>query len=305
MDNGNMLERIEDLRIFARVAELASFTAAAMALGLPKANVSAAVVRLEEAVGTRLLQRTTRKVQLTQDGAAFYQRCLDLIADLDEVGGMFRKGELSGRLRVDMPVGFARSLVIPRLGGFLARHPALEVEVGCTDRRVDLIREGFDCVVRVGTLESSDLIVRPLGALTIASCASPAYLRRAGKPRTIDDLRNGRHHLVHYTPTFGAGRDRFEYFDGAAYQQIDLPGAVAVNNADAYTAACLAGLGIIQAPLVGVSPHIERGELVEILSDKRAEAMAVSIVYPHRRNLAQRVRVFMGWLEEIVREYAR
>jgi DNA-binding transcriptional LysR family regulator len=298
------MDRLDRMMTFMRVAELESFTRAGASLGLPKASVSTAVRDLETAVGARLLQRTTRRVQLTQDGLSFYERCKDLLADVEEVSTMFQRGDaaVTGRLRVDMSTGIARILIVPRLPGFLARHPGLEIELSCTDRRVDVVREGFDCVIRVGALADSGLIARRIGTFTLVNCASPAYLERHGQPKKPEDLTA--HRLVHYVATLGAKPDGFEYFEGERYRTLRVQGAIIVDNADAYLAACLAGLGIIQAPLMGVREHLKKGRLVEILPRHRAEPMPVSLVYPHRRNLARRVQAFMDWVEEQMRDYA-
>ncbi|WP_263406636.1 LysR family transcriptional regulator [Candidatus Dactylopiibacterium carminicum] len=192
------------MRIFVRVAELASFSAAAEQLGLPRASASAAICQLEAELGTRLLHRTTRRVEMTQDGRVFRERAEDLLADLDELQGLFRAeaSTLRGRLRVDMPQAVARDVVLPALPGFLAGHPALELELSSVDRRVDLIREGFDCVLRVGRLADSSLIARPLGEYRMINCASPDYLAAFGTPHTPADL--GTHRLVHYVPSLGS-----------------------------------------------------------------------------------------------------
>jgi len=298
------MDRLDTMRTFMRVAELESFTRAGASLGLPKASVSTAVRDLETAVGARLLQRTTRRVQLTQDGLSFYERCKDLLADVEDVSTMFQRGDaaVTGRLRVDMSTGIARILIVPRLPGFLARHPGLEIELSCTDRRVDVVREGFDCVIRVGALADSGLIARRIGTFTLVNCASPAYLERHGQPKKPEHLTA--HRLVHYVATLGAKPDGFEYFEGERYRTLRVQGVIIVDNADAYLAACLAGLGIIQAPLMGVREHLKKGRLVEILPRHRAEPMPVSLVYPHRRNLARRVQAFMDWVEEQMRDYA-
>ncbi|MFC4314855.1 LysR family transcriptional regulator [Steroidobacter flavus] len=295
------MNQLEALQIFVRVAELASYTRAAESLGMPKASMSTAVQQLESEFGTQLLHRTTRKVQMTLDGRACYERCKDLLADMDELRSMFQQGPqaLRGRLRVDMPTGVARTTVIPRLPEFLRQHPRIEIELSCTDRKVDLVREGFDCVMRVGTLEDSSLIVRPLGAFAIANCASPDYVRRYGMPRSVEDLAN--HQLIHYVGTLGAKSMGFEYHDGVAYRTVDMPGAITVNSAEAYQEACLAGLGIVQAPVSGVRHLIERGLLVEVAPALRAEPMPVSLLYAQRRNLSQRVQVFMSWVAELMK----
>ena len=294
---------LEAMRIFIRVAELASFTRAADDLGLPKASASTAVQKLEARLGTRLLHRTTRRVELTQDGQLFHDRGKELLADVDELQSMFRRDaeSLRGRLRVDMPTGTARNFIIPRLPEFLETHPHLEIELSSTDRRVDPVREGFDCVLRVGALGDSSLVARPLGAHRIVNCASPAYLKRYGTPRTLDDL--VAHRLIHYATTFGAKPDGFEYFDGERYRVLPMPGALTVNNAESYEAACVAGLGLIQVPSLGVRHLIERGRLVEVLPQCLAEPMPVSLLYAQRRNLPRRVQVFMNWVAGVLQPH--
>ncbi|MBV8603761.1 MAG: LysR family transcriptional regulator [Pelomonas sp.] len=289
------------MRSFVRVAELASFTQAAQVLGLPKASVSGAVQRLEAELGTRLLHRTTRRVQLTPDGEAFLERCKDLLADLDELQQLFRpaRAGLQGRLRVDMPAGVARLHVLPRLPEFMAAHPQLQIELSSTDRRVDLVREGFDCVLRVGSLAESSLVARPLGRLPQLNLASREYVRAHGLPRRLEDLAG--HRLIHYAPTLGARAAGFEYVDAAgAPQQFAMAGALTVNNSEAYEAACLAGAGIIQAPGLGLRELIEDGRLVVLMPDHCAPSMPVSLVYAHRRQLAQRVQHFMNWLTDLL-----
>ena len=297
------MNQLEAMQIFVRVAELASYTRAAESLGMPKASMSTAVQQLESEFGTQLLHRTTRKVQMTLDGRACYERCKDLLADMDELRSMFQQGpqSLRGRLRVDMPTGVAKTMVIPQLPSFLRQHPLLEIELSCTDRKVDLVREGFDCVMRVGTLEDSSLIVRPLGAFAIMNCATPEYVRTHGMPREVADLAN--HQLVHYVGTLGAKSMGFEYHDGAIYRTVEMPGAITVNSAEAYQASCLAGLGIIQAPGPGVKHLIEQGVLVEVAPELRAEPMPVSLLYAQRRNLSRRVQTFMSWVAELMKPH--
>ena len=297
------MNHLEAMQIFARVAELASFTRAADSLGLPKATASMAVQQLEGWLGTQLLHRTTRRVQMTQDGQAFYERCKDLLADMDEVQGMFQRApqSLRGRLRVDMPGGMALSFVMPALPAFLQAHPQLELEISSTDRFVDVVREGFDCVLRVGTLPDTRLVARPLGHFRIVTCASPDYIRRHGMPQRIEDL--GAHRLVHYTTVFGGKPDGWEYWDGAQYRMVPMAGAVTVNSVEAYESACLAGLGLIQAPQAGLRHLLEEGRLVEVLPQYHAEPMPVSLLYAHRRNLPQRVQAFMAWMTDTLRPH--
>ncbi len=293
------MDRLDHLRSFLRVAELGSFTAAAEQLGLPKASVSLAVQRLEAEVGVQLLHRTTRRVRLTADGAQFQQRARDLLDDMEDLQGMFRRDtQLKGRLRVDMSSGLARQLVIPHLPDFLARHPGLEIELSGTDRRVDLVREGFDCVVRVGPLDDNTLVARPLGVMHIVNCASPAYLAARGMPYSLEDLSH--HALVHYVGTLGQRSPGFEYHDGQAYRSVPMRGAITVNSGEAYSAAALAGLGIIQVPRLGARLALAAGTLVEVLPACVAEPMPVTLLYAQRRHLPRRVAAFMDWIAALV-----
>ncbi|HVK31355.1 MAG TPA: LysR family transcriptional regulator [Burkholderiaceae bacterium] len=294
--------RPELLLVFTRVAELSSFTQAADSLGLPKASVSKSVKQLEEALGVQLLQRNTRRVLLTHDGQACYERCKDMLASFDDLQAMFRQGEtLRGRLRVDMSLGMAHRVVLPRLPAFLALHPALEIELSSSDRRVDLVADGFDCVVRTGPLDASDLVARPLGMLVQHNLASRAYLAAHGVPQTLDDL--AQHRLVHYATRLGVRSAGFEVEEGGVVRGIPMQGSVTVNNSEAYGAACLAGLGLIQAPTIALRPHVEAGELVEVLPQWRAPGLPVTVLYAHRRQLPARLRVFMDWLAEVLAPY--
>lgn len=297
------MNRFDAMQSFVRVAELASFTKAADSLGLPKASISTSVQQLESLLNTRLLHRTTRKVQLTQDGQVYYERCKDLLADMDELEGLFQQGasNLTGRLRVDMPSGMAKNLIIPHLPELLAQHPQLQVEISSTDRRVDVVREGFDCVIRVGKLSDSSLIARPLGKLELLNCASPAYIARSGTPQTLEDLFN--HQLIHYVTTLGSKSSGFEYTEKGEVKFIAMNGNITVNNSDAYSAACLAGFGMAQIPRIGAQDYLAQGKLVEVLKDYRAGAMPVSLIYPNRRNLSRRVQVFMDWITTLMNDY--
>ncbi len=297
---------LERLKIFHRVAELASFSQAAASLGLPKANASIAVQQLETELGTRLLHRTTRRVQLTQDGQVYYERSKDVLADMDELQTLFVQRDqngasrLSGRVRMDMSTALARDVVIPRLPELLAAHPLLAVELSSTERRVDLVREGFDCVLRTGQVVDSSLVARPLALLQQVNCASPAYLKAFGTPQSLDDLRA--HRLIHFVGNLGAKSSGFEYLDAEGQvQRVAMDGAVTVNNAEAYMAACLAGMGIIQVPVLQPLAHLRSGALVEVLPQFAAPPMPLNLLYANRRNLSLRVRVVMDWLADIVK----
>jgi len=292
---------LHELRIFATVAELASFSRAADQLGLAKGRVSTSVRQLETQVGTRLLQRTTRSVRLTPDGERFVERCKELLTEAEQLEAMFRPAStgLTGRLRIDLPTRIARDLVLPRLPEFLAAHPRLEVGISTTDRRVDLVHEGFDCVLRIGALADSELVARPLGLLAMRNLASPAYLRAHGTPRTLADLAG--HRVVHYTSSLNAQGAAWEYVDAdGQHRTLPMHAQVTVNGTDAYQAAALAGLGLIQAPALGTDALVASGELVDVLPDYRAPPMPVSLMLPHRRQLAPRVQAVMAWLTQVI-----
>lgn len=290
------------LRIFTRVAELQSFTRAAESLGITNARASTAVRDLEAELGVRLLHRTTRRVSLTNDGQTAFERCRNLLADMEELTALFRsEATLTGRLRVDMPSGIARNQVLPNLPAFLDAHPGLEIELSSTDRFVDVVREGFDCVLRIGTVADSSLVARPLGRFPVVNAASPGYLARRGTPTGPEDL--PRHRLVQYVGSFGQRDPGFEYLDGGVLRTIPMPGAITVNNAEAYQHACLAGLGIVQAPRIGIVHRFEEGSLVPILPALAPPSMPVTLLYPHRRHLPRRVAVFMDWIASLVRPH--
>lgn len=299
------MDQIESMRIYVRVAELGGFTAAADDLGLLKTSVSNAIRQLEAKVGTRLLHRTTRKVRMTQDGQTYYERCKDLLADLDELHalvGASGPADVRGRLRVDLPLAAAREIVIPKLPDFLQRHPGVEIELSSTDRRVDIVREGFDCVLRVGAIGEQNVVAVPLGELRQINCASREYLARYGVPKTPDDLAG--HRLIEYTQSLGSRATGFEYVPtpGAASVFVPVPSVVTVNNSDAYHQACRAGLGIVQLPDYGVRPLLADGTLVEILPEHRPPPLPVTLIYAHRRHLPLRVRAFIDWLRPVLAE---
>ena len=296
------MENTEAIKRFVRVAELGSFTKAADSLSLPKASVSLAVQQLENRLGTQLLHRTTRKVQLTPDGQLFYERSKDVLAEIDELATLFQTDDasISGLIRVDMSYPMARNVVIPHLPAFLARYPNVQIDLSSTDRKVDLITEGFDCVVRTGHLTDSGLIVRHLGEMPQTNFASPAYIAQFGEPMRPADL--SKHWLIHYHVDASTKNDTFEYWDGHSCLHIPMRSRLSVNNVDAYRTACVAGLGITQAPILGAQQLLEEGLLIEILKDYCAPAMPVSLLYPHRRNLSKRMRIFMDWLSDLLKD---
>ncbi|NUO50377.1 MAG: LysR family transcriptional regulator [Polyangiaceae bacterium] len=288
---------IDALRVFVKVAELSSFTRAADQLKMPKSRVSMRVSELEAQLGSRLFQRSTRVVRLTPDGEILLPRARRLLDEAQDLETMFQAPSgLRGTVRVDLPINLARDFVIPKLPDLLTLHPQLEVVLSTTDRRVDVVREGFDCVLSVGNLKDSGLVTRRLGVLTLANCVSAAYAAKRGAPRAIEDLDD--HLVVHYSLRLGRETPTFEYIDDGRLREKPMKSLVTVNNADAYRAACLAGLGIIQAPRLGLEPSIASGLLVEVLPQYVAAPMPVSLVHPHGSSVPRRVRAVMAWLAQ-------
>lgn len=295
------MDRIDLFRIFSRVVECASFTRAANTLGIPRSSVSAAVQELEGRVGARLLHRTTRKVSPTQDGKTLYERCQRVIADVEDTENLFRQtaAQPSGRLRIDVPGRIGRLVIAPALPRFLDRYPEIDVDLGVTDRAVNLVEDSVDCVLRVGPLGDSGLIARPIGELELINVASPAYLARHGTPRSPDDL--GHHWAVNYaSPSSGRVED-WEWIENGVLRSLPLRGRVTVNSGEAYIACCLAGLGLIQIPAYDVRRHLDAGELLEVMPDHRADSMPMTLLYPHRQHLSRRLQVFADWLETLLR----
>jgi DNA-binding transcriptional LysR family regulator len=299
----SQLPEPDDLRIFMWVARLASFTKAADQLQLPRPTVSTAIQRLEDRLGARLLQRTTRRVQITREGEELLDRCERLLEDLDEIGSLFqqRGSQLRGRLRVDMPLGMASGIVMPRLFEFVSAYPELQVEIFSTDRRVDLLSEGFDMVVRAGPIVDEFLVYRPLAPINLLNVVGKAYIKKYGVPARINDL--SQHWLINYQPNPASLPAEFEYYDQLAQQTLRIPmrNIVTVNNSVAYDAACRAGFGIAQIPKVRALKEIEAGELVEVLPNNLPSAMGMNLLFPHRRNIPKRVRMFADWIADVVR----
>jgi DNA-binding transcriptional LysR family regulator len=298
------VDRIDQLRVFVQVAEMGSFIKAANAMELPRASVSAAMQKLEADLGTRLLHRTTRRVRLTEDGVRLLERVRPLLANVEEIDTLFLTSsqEVAGRLNVDVPSRIARKLITPALPQLLRRYPRLQLRLGCTDRAIDLVREGVDCVVRVGAVPDSSLVARPLGQVALINCASPDYLRTYGIPSHPDELQHG-HQMVGYaSPTTGRELP-WEYVLDDKEFEVQVASPVVVNNAETYIACCLSGMGLIQIPRFDVQHLIYAGRLVEVMPDHRPASMPVSVLYPHRRQRSRRLTAFMDWFEALMRPH--
>lgn len=297
------MDRIDHLRIFVRIATCGSFSQAAEQLALPRATVSLAMQQLESRLGARLLHRTTRRVGLTPDGEALLDRASALVADMEDIEQQFRPTgrSIAGRLRVDAPSRIARRLMAPALPGFLEQYPQIGVELGSSDRMIDLVHEGVDCALRVGVLTPSSLVARSVGEFELVNCASPDYLQRHGTPAGPEDL--PQHLAVDYiSPTSGRAAP-WEWQEGSQTRSCAMRSRIAVNNAETYIACALAGMGLIQVPLFDVREHLQTGELVEVIPQARPAVMPVHLVHPHRRNPSQRLQAFLTWAESVLQPY--
>ncbi|MDE1145485.1 MAG: LysR family transcriptional regulator [Azospirillaceae bacterium] len=288
------MDRFDAMRVFTRIVERRSFTAAADDLGMPRATVTHTLQQLEGRLGARLLNRTTRHVSPTLDGEAFYQRCLRLLADVEEAEAAFRPADPKGLLRVDVHGKLARHFLFPSLPDFLARHPGLELHISEGDRLVDLVREGVDCVLRVGEPRDSGLIARRVAQLPQVTVASPAYLERHGVPATLAALEG--HRAVNFISSVTGRALPFEFLVGEEMRLVTLPGTVSVTAAESFVAAARAGLGLIQTPSYHLAPDLAAGTLVNVLPGYPPPSLPVSVLYPHNRQLSPRVRVFVDWV---------
>lgn len=291
------MDRFNAMLVFTRIVELGGFAKAADCLQMPRASVTVLIKQLEAHLGVQLLHRTTRQVSPTLDGVAYYQRCVLLLADLEEAEGLFRSSQPKGTLRVEMPAAVGRLVVLPALPEFTDRYPQIELEVGLNDRPVDLIREGVDCVIRGGLTMDDSLVARPLVQMDQVTCASPAYLLAHGVPQSLDDLSG--HQVVEYFSSASGKRYGLEFQVGDQVRLPDLPKRLAVNSAEGYLAACVAGYGLVQTPHYHVAQLLREGRLQEVLSDCLPPRLALTALYPQHRQLSPRVRVFVDWLVEL------
>ena len=295
------MDRLDVMRLFTRIVERHSFTLAAQDLELPRSSATQAIKALEARLGVRLLQRTTRHVRSTLDGEAYYRRCIDILGEIEEAEGVFKDTKPRGLLRVDVHGTLARHFLLPALPDFLAQYPDLQLHLSEGDRLVDLVREGIDCVLRVGDLQDSAMIGRRVALLPEVTCASPDYLARHGLPASIDAL-DGGHRMIGFLSSATGAMLPLEFMVDGALRNVSLPATLCVAAAESYIAAARLGLGLIQAPRYHLAADLKAGTLVEVLPQWPPSSTPVSLLYPHRRQLSPRVRVFIDW---IAREFAR
>lgn len=289
------MDRFDEMAMFARVAETSSFTKAATSLRVSRATVSVAIQQLEQRLGVRLLHRTTRRVSLTHEGERYQAFVRDVLSKLEAAEQLFQSGrpEIVGKLSLDVPTRIARRIIIPALPELLARHPGLELHLGASDRTVNLVETGVDAVIRVGHLEDRSLVARQLGVLLQVNCASPDYIARHGEPMALEDL--DRHLVVTYGPRPGRAAG-WQYVTGGQTRTRPVRSVVTVDNAEAYIASGLAGLGLIQVPAYDVRHLLESGALVSVMARYVAPSLPVALAYPTRRLLPARLRAFASWL---------
>lgn len=294
------MDRLLRMQLFVRVVERGSFLAAAADMGLARSTATQAIKALETDVGARLLERTTRHVAVTLDGRAFYQRCLTILADVDEAEAIFRDAKPQGILRIDAHPVLTQTFLLPHLRSFLDRHPLLEIQFGQGDRFVDLVREGVDCVIRAGEATDSSLIMRRLGSIREMTCASPDYIKAYGMPQAPDDLEG--HQAVGFISSRTGQIMPLEFMVGDDVRYVTLPARVTVNNSDTVMDLARRGFGLMQAPRYHLQRHVDDGTLVEVLQDFPPPPTPLSALYPQNRQLSPRVRVFIDWVAKIFAE---
>ncbi|WP_251977166.1 LysR family transcriptional regulator [Salinicola avicenniae] len=296
------MDRFDAMILFVRIVESGSFTRAANALEIPRATATLAIQQLEARLDVRLLARTTRQVRPTPEGEAFFERCVQLLGDLEEAEAILKPvaDNPRGVLRVEMHGTHASRLLLPNLNAFHARYPALDVVVTTGDRQVDLIGEGVDCAVRSGAPRDSTLVARHLATLEQVICASPAYLERMGTPQSPDEL--VQHHGIRFVSGHHPPDTTLDLVIDGEPRGFDTLGWLTVNDAESYVAAALQGFGLIQIPRFRLENELAEGRLVTLLDAWEKPAMPVNVVYPQRRHLSPRVRVFVDWLTTLYAE---
>lgn len=300
------MDQILTMRVFARVVEAGSFTRAADSLALPKATVTKQIQHLEARLRVKLLNRTTRRVTVTADGAAYYERTARLLADLDELEASMGNAQTNpqGRLRVDVGSSVASLLIIPALASFFAKYPDIQLDMGVSDRPVDLIGDNVDCVIRGGELTDQSLVARRIGNLPFVTVASPDYLRRFGTPKHPHDLEGSEHRMVNFFSPRTGRLFPNEFERGEEMLTLDGQHRISVNDSNAYMAATLSGLGVAQLVTFMAAPHLETGALVQVLPEWTTKPVPIYVVYPPNRHLSAKVRSFVDWAADLFTRHA-
>jgi DNA-binding transcriptional LysR family regulator len=296
------MDRFDALQAFARVVEAESFTKAAQTLHMSKTTVTQLVQQLEARLRVKLLNRTTRQVQVTADGAAYYERVVRLLADLEDADTSLSDASASprGRLRVDVPSPLARMILVPALPAFHARYPEIQLDMGVSDRMVDLIGDHVDCVLRGGELTDSSLMARRVGELQLGVYAAPVYLQGAGTPSHPSELEDTHHRIVGFLSARSGKVAPIDMWRGSEHLRVQGRYVVALDDGNAYLAAGLAGMGILWLPHYMTEAHVARGELVPLFDGWRFEPMPLYVAFPPNRHVSAKLRVFIDWVGELM-----
>lgn len=298
------MDRIQAMQVFTRVAEAGSFVRAAETLSLPSSTVTSTIKNLEKYLQVRLLNRTTRRVSLTPEGLQYLAQCREILPLIEHSESSLTDSirRPQGRLRVDMPGGIAHFIVMPNLKDFYRLYPDIYLMIGVSDRQVDLVKEGVDCVIRTGELTDSTLVARPLGRFRWVTCASPDYLRKFGVPETPEAL--SQHRAIHYFSGSGRRTSELRFTRGTEAFSVPVEGDAAVNETGLYIRLCIEGFGLAQLAENVISENLQQGKLVEVLADWQPPSVPVTMLYPHQRFLSPAVRAFADWISGLFNEGA-
>ena len=296
------MDHLDALHLFTRIVEQRSFGRAADQLDVPRATATHAIKQLEARLGTRLLERSTRHVRPTPDGEAFYERCVHVLSELDDAEASLRHAASNPRgvLRVDMHGTHATGIVLPRIREFRERYPNIDIVISSEDRLVDLVREGIDCAIRGGAVRDSSLVARRLAVIPEVTCASPDYLARFGTPQHPSEL--AAHQAVQFFNSSGGRAYPFEFTIDGKVREVELKGWLTVNYAESYVVAARNGCGLIQLPRYHIEDDLRSGHLIEVLADFSGPGFPITALYPHRRQLSPRVRIFLDWVGQLYEE---
>lgn len=295
------MDRLQAMKIFSRVVEMHGFSKAAENLAIPPSTVTRAIKELENYLGVKLLQRTTRHLNLTPDGSLYYDHCSRLLADLESVEAGFRSNteRVKGKLRVGMTASMAQLIVLPALKDFQARYPDVELTLNLSDRTMELVPEGIDCVIRASVPhDSPTLVARRIASFEWVICASPEYLREHGEPHSLEDLKH--HYAVGFLPRPQGRSMDWRFVDNDEEQAVRMNENLIVNDTDTYIACGLEGLGLIRAANFMVRSHLRSGKLQQVLGHCTAPAVPISVMYPQNRHLSPTVRAFVNWVCELI-----
>ncbi|NKE96255.1 LysR family transcriptional regulator [Pantoea agglomerans] len=294
------MDRIQAMQIFTRVAEAGSFVRAAETLSLPASTVTSTIKNLEKYLQVRLLNRTTRRVSLTPEGLQYLAQCREILSLIEHTESSLTESvrRPQGRLRVDMPGGIAHFIVMPKLKDFHRSYPDIYLMIGVSDRQVNLVHDGVDCVIRTGELTDSTLVARPLGRFRWVTCASKDYLSEYGVPETPEAL--AQHRAIHYFSSTGRRTNELRFTRGTESISVPVNGDAAVNETGLYIKMCLDGFGLAQLAENVIAEHLQQGRLIEVLADWQPSSVPVTMLYPHQRFLSPTVRAFAEWMDEII-----